>query len=74
MNGNKTRNTRIKYLKLQTEYRKLKRQFENINSLLKNEQRLNKRLKFEKRELQYLLHTSISLINDLSSNFNDKIV
>lgn len=66
--------TREKYLQLKKEHDKLKKEFEIVNCLLQKEQRLNKRLNFEKRELQYLLHASISLINDLSSNFNDKIV
>ena len=66
--------TREKYLQLKKKHDKLKKEFEIVNCLLQKEQRLNKRLNFEKRELQYLLHTSISLINDLSSDFNDKIV
>jgi hypothetical protein len=66
--------TREKYIQLNKKHNKLKKEFEIVNCLLQKEQRLNKRLNFEKRELQYLLHTSISLINDLSSDFNDKIV
>lgn len=66
--------TREKYLQLKKEHDKLKKEFEFTNYLLRKEQSINKRLRFEKRELQYLLHTSISLINDLSSDFNDKIV
>ena len=63
-----------KYKQLKKEHDKLKKEFEIVNCLLQKEQRLNKRLNFEKRELQYLLYTSISLINDLSSDLNDKIV
>ena len=66
--------TREKYIQLKKEHDKLKKEFEFTNYLLRKEQSINERLRFEKKETEYLLYTSISLINDLSSNFNDKIV
>ena len=66
--------TREKYLQLKKEHNKLKKEFEFTNYLLRKEQATIERLRFEKKETDYLLHTSISLINDLSSDFNDKIV
>lgn len=66
--------TREKYIQLKKEHDKLKKEFEFTNYLLRKEQSINERLRFEKKETEYLLHASISLINDLSSDFNDKIV
>lgn len=66
--------TREKYIQLKKEHDKLKKEFEFTNYLLRKEQGINERLRFEKKETEYLLYASISLINDLSSDFNDKIV
>lgn len=66
--------TREKYLQLKKEHDKLKKEFEIVNCLLQKEQRLNKRLNFEKRETEYLLYTSISLINDQYDYLNNEIV
>lgn len=65
---------REKYNKLLKENKKLKKEFEFTDYLLKKEKSTTKRLRFEKQEVEYLLHTCISLINDSNSDLNNKIV
>ena len=66
--------TREKYIQLKKEHDKLKKEFEFTNYLLRKEQSINERLRFEKKETEYLLHASISLINDQYDYLNNEIV
>ena len=74
MMSGRRKTLREKYNELIKENKKLKREFEFANYLLRKEQGINKRLRFEKQETEYLLHASISLINDSNNDLNNKIV
>lgn len=64
----------LKIIELEQEIKKNEKEKNKIIFIKESKKRENERLRFEKKEIEYLLYTSISLINDLSSNFNDKIV